>query len=112
MNNNGRQQARREAGLPLVRVHDLHHSFGCRLRAADVSADDREALLGHANDSMAGHYASADVGRLLQQANLLLDRSGTRTLLRAADSQRRRVDKSFHRVPQQARRTWFCRPSP
>ena len=85
MNNNGWQQARREAGLPLVRVHDLRHSFGCRLRAAGVSAEDREALLGHANHSMAGHYASADVGRLLTQANLLLNRSGTKTVLRVAD---------------------------
>jgi integrase len=70
MNNNGWQEARREVGLPLVRVHDLRHSFACRLRAAGVSAEDREALLGHANHSMAGHYASADVGRLLKQANL------------------------------------------
>jgi integrase len=111
MNNSGWQDARRDAGLPLVRIHDLRHSFACRLRAAGVSAEDREALLGHANHSMAGHYASADVGRLLKQANLLLDRSGTRTLLRVADSQRRRVDKSSHRVPQQERSTWFCRPS-
>ena len=87
MNNNGWQQARHEAGLPLVRVHDLRHSFGCRLRAAGVSAEDREALLGHANHSTAGHYASADVGHLLKQANLLLDRSGTRTLLRVANGQ-------------------------
>ena len=85
MNNNGWQQARREAGLPLVRVHDLRHSFACRLRAAGVSAEDREALLGHANHSMAGHYASADVGRLLKQANLVLNRSGTQTVLRIAD---------------------------
>ena len=37
-----------------------------RLRAigvsVGVSAEDREALLGHANHSIAGHYASADVG--------------------------------------------------
>jgi len=111
MNNSGWQDARRDAGLPLVRVHDLRHSFACRLRAAGVSAEDREALLGHANHSMAGHYASADVGRLLEQANLLLNRSGTRTLLRVANSQRGRVDKRSHRVPQQARRTWFCTPS-
>jgi len=111
MNNSGWQDARRDAGLPLVRIHDLRHSFACRLRAAGVSAEDREALLGHANHSMAGHYASADVGRLLMQANLLLDRSGTRTLLRVADSQRRRVNKSSHRVPQQERSTWFWRPS-
>lgn len=84
MNNNGWQNARRAVGLPLVRVHDLRHSFGCRLRAAGVSAEDREALLGHSNHSMAGHYASADVGHLLKQANLLLNRRGTRTLLRVA----------------------------
>ena len=85
MNNNGWQQARHEAGLRLVRVHDLRHSFACRLRAAGVSAEDREALLGHANHSMAGHYASADVGHLLKQANLVLNRSGTQTVLRVAD---------------------------
>ena len=91
MNNNGWQQARHEAGLPLVRVHDLRHSFACRLRAAGVSAEDREALLGHANHSMAGHYASADVGHLLKQANLILNRSGTQTVLRIADGHSRQI---------------------
>lgn len=101
MNNNGWRLARRNAGLPLVRVHDLRHSFGARLRAAGVSAEDREALLGHANHSMAGHYASPDVGRLLAQANLIVDRSGTRTLLRIAEGQRECADKNSHRFPQQ-----------
>ena len=91
MNNNGWQQARYEARLPLVRVHDLRHSFACRLRAAGVSAEDREALLGHANHSMAGHYASADVGHLLKQANLVLNRSGTQTVLRVADVRSRQT---------------------
>jgi integrase len=99
MNNNGWQQARQDAGLPLVRVHDLRHSFGARLRAAGVSAEDREALLGHANHSMAGHYASPDVGRLLAQANLIVDRRGTRTLLRIAERRCFRVDEKSHRVP-------------
>lgn len=89
--------------LPLVRVHDLRHSFGCRLRAAGASAEDREALLGHANHSMAGHYASPDVGRLLALANLIVDRNGTWTLVRIADGQPRRVDKKSHRVPQQSK---------
>jgi len=62
MNNNGWQQARHEADLPLVRVHDLRHSFGARLRAAGVSAEDREALLGHANHSMAGHLCKSGCG--------------------------------------------------
>jgi len=140
MNNNGWQHARRNAGLPLVRVHDLRHSFACRLRAADVSAEDREALLGHANHSMAGHYASADVGRLLTQVNLLLGRSGTRSVLRIADSERGTVrgkaptqshsktggpgfphqvldlscvtaDRWFHNGPTAEWRTWFSLPS-
>ena len=41
---------------------------------------------------MAGHYASADVGHLLEQANLLLDRRGTQTVLRVADSERIRAE--------------------
>ena len=91
MNNNGWQQARYEVGLTQVRVHDLRHSFACRLRAAGVSAEDREALLGHANHSMEGHYASADVGRLLKQANLIINRSGTQTVLRLADGHSRQI---------------------
>ncbi len=105
MNNNGWQQARHEVGLPLVRVHDLRHSVACRLRAAGVSAEDREALLGHANHSMAGHYASADVGRLLKQANLILNRSGTQTVLRVADGQSRQIAG----VTQEGRRSDFAR---
>jgi hypothetical protein len=85
MNNTAWQRARQEVGLRAVRIHDLRHTFACRLRAAGVSAEDREALLGHANHSMAGHYASADVGRLLKQANLVLNRQETRTVLRVAN---------------------------
>jgi integrase len=85
MNNDGWQQARREAGLRAVRVHDLRHTYACRLRAAGVSAEDRAALLGHATQSMVGHYASADVGRLLHKSNLVLNRQETRTVLRVAN---------------------------
>jgi integrase len=86
VNNSGWQRARRELGLQCVRVHDLRFTFACRLRAAGVPAEDREALLGHANHSMAGHYASADIGRLLKQANLVLNREETRTVLRVANA--------------------------
>jgi len=58
-----------------------------RLRTVGVSMEDREALLGYANHSMAGHYASADVGRLLGQANLVLRRKETRTVLRVANAE-------------------------
>ena len=89
MNNTAWQRARREEGLQGVRIHDLRHTFACRLRAAGVSVEDREVLLGHANHSMAGHYASADVGRLLKQANLVLNREETRTVLRIANADAR-----------------------
>jgi integrase len=85
MNNTGWQSARRALGLNSVRVHDLRHTFACRLRAAGVPAEDRSALLGHAEHSMSGHYASADVGRLMKQANLVLNRQETRTVLRVAN---------------------------
>jgi integrase len=41
------KKARIRAGLPQVRVHDLKHTFGRRLRAAGVSFEDRQDLLGH-----------------------------------------------------------------
>jgi Phage integrase family len=82
MNNNGWQKARREAGLRYVRVHGLRHTFACRLRAAGVSDEDRCALLGHATHTMSGHYASGDLGRLMREANLVLNRQETRTVLR------------------------------
>jgi integrase len=105
MNNTAWQRVRREAGLPAVRIHDLRHTFACRLRAAGVSAEDREALLGHANHSMAGHYASADVGRLLKQATLVLNRQETRTVLRVANAREPVLwIKSPARVPQASKR--------
>jgi integrase len=85
MNNTAWKRARRNAGLPQVRVHDLRHTFATRLRAAGVAEEDRCALLGHAVRTMPELYASADVGRLVALANRVLDRVGTRTILRVAN---------------------------
>ena len=85
MNNTGWQRARHKAGLSGVRVHDLRHTFATRLRAAGVAQEDRCALLGHSQRTMPEHYASADVGRLVTLANRVLDRVGTRTILRVAE---------------------------
>ncbi len=70
----------------LCRQRNRRHTYACRLRAAGVSAEDRAAQLGHATQSMVGHYASADVGRLLCEANPVLNRRETRTVLRVANS--------------------------
>jgi len=115
MNNTGWQNARREAGLRSVRIHDLRHTFACRLRAAGVPAEDRAALLGHADHSMSGHYASADVGRLMRQANLILNRQETRTVLRVANGwppDGRLWIKGPTGVPQKEKGLGFEVPSP
>ena len=69
MNNTGWQRARGKAGLPLVRVHDLKHTFGRRLRAAGVSFEDRQDLLGHRSGRITSHYSAAELGSLIEAAN-------------------------------------------
>lgn len=65
----GWRQARVKAGLPEVRVHDLKHTFGRRLRAAGVSFEDRQDLLGHRSGRITTHYSSAELQSLYQAAN-------------------------------------------
>ncbi|KTD23154.1 tyrosine-type recombinase/integrase [Legionella londiniensis] len=65
----GWRQARVKAKLPEVRVHDLKHTFGRRLRAAGVSFEDRQDLLGHRSGRITTHYSSAELQSLYQAAN-------------------------------------------
>jgi integrase len=76
MLNTGWRCARAKAGLPQVRVHDLKHTFGRRLRAAGVSFEDRQDLLGHRSGRITTHYSAAELSRLLEAANRLCDREG------------------------------------
>ncbi|MDP3308607.1 MAG: tyrosine-type recombinase/integrase [Methylotenera sp.] len=81
MNNSAWHTAREKAGLPKLRIHDLRHTYGARLRAAGVLNEDRASLLGHATKSMPEHYAAADIGRLINLSNGSLDRKSTCTVL-------------------------------
>jgi integrase len=62
------KKARAESGIP-VRVHDLKHTFGRRLRAARVSEEDRQDLLGHKSNRITTHYSAAEINELIQSAN-------------------------------------------
>ena len=62
-------RARTDVGLPQVRVHDLKHTFGRRLRSAGVSFEDRQDLLGHRSARITTHYSGAELSRLLEAAN-------------------------------------------
>ena len=73
MSNTGWQQARVKVGLPGVRVHDLKHTFGRRLRAAGVSFEDRQDLLGHKSGRVTTHYSAAELGKLIEAANRICD---------------------------------------
>lgn len=55
-------------GFRRVRVHDLKHTFGRRLRAAGVSFEDRQDLLGHWNGRITTHYSRAELSNLIAAA--------------------------------------------
>ncbi len=68
MNNTAWQSARRRIGLLQVRVHDLKHTFGRRLRAAGVSFEDRQDLLGHKSGRITTHYSAPEISNLIESA--------------------------------------------
>ncbi|MBP6103932.1 MAG: site-specific integrase [Gammaproteobacteria bacterium] len=68
MLNHGWCAARKKVGLP-VRVHDLKHTFGRRMRAAGVSFEDRQDLLGHKSSRITTHYSAPELQNLYQSAN-------------------------------------------
>ena len=71
MNSSAWRQARKRAGLEQVRVHDLRHTFGHRLRAAGVSFEDRQDLLGHKSERMTTHYSAPELDQLVKSANAI-----------------------------------------
>jgi integrase len=56
-------------GFRKVRVHDLKHTFGRRLRAAGVSFEDRQDLLGHKSGRITTHYSQAELTNLIEAAD-------------------------------------------
>jgi len=68
INNSAWKRIRRKVNI-LVRVHDLKHTFGRRLRACGVSFEDRQDLLGHKSGRITTHYSAAEIGNLIAAAN-------------------------------------------
>ena len=78
MLNSAWKKARQRASLEHVRVHDLKHTFGRRLRASGVSFEDRQDLLGHRSRRITTHYSAADLSRLIEAAETVCERDGRR----------------------------------
>jgi len=76
MYNRARKEARIRAGLPHVRVHDLKHAYGRRLRAAGVSFEDRQDLLGHKSGRITTHYSMPEIENLIAAANRVCSQEG------------------------------------
>lgn len=72
-------------GFATVRVHDMKHTFGRRLKAADITFEDRQALLGHKSGSVTTHYSGAELAALIRAANRISatdNKTPTLTILR------------------------------
>jgi integrase len=54
------------AGFRSIRVHDLKHTYGHRLRVAAVSFEDRKLLLGHKAQHVTTHYSAPEIGALIE----------------------------------------------
>jgi integrase len=81
MNSTAWRNARVKAGLDHVRVHDLKHTFGRRLRAAGVSFEDRQDLLGHRSGRITTHYSSAELQNLLEASNKVCEKQQSGVVL-------------------------------
>ena len=98
VNNTGWQNAREQAasgykqhfgrecpqGFKTLHVHDLRHTFGRRLRAAGVSNETRQDLLGHKNGNITSHYSQAEMAELQRAVELIVSGSSAPLLRRVA----------------------------
>ena len=81
------RRAWKGAGLPtdgryLKGVHNLRHTFATRLRAAGVSYEDRQDLLGHANGNITTHYSAPEIRNLVEASNRVVEKKRELTLHR------------------------------
>ena len=74
MLNSAWKRAREKADLRQVRVRDLKHTFGRRLRAAGVSFEYRQDLLEHRSGRITTHYSAAELSQHIEVANAVCDK--------------------------------------
>ena len=83
MTNKAWRKGRESVELKEVRVHDLRHTFGMRLRAVGVTYEDRQDLLGHHAGRITTHYSKVEIHRLIECVELLCEaRKPELTLIR------------------------------
>lgn len=93
MLNTAWKSARKRAELDHVRVHDLKHTFGRRLRAEGVSFEDRQDLLGHRSGRITTHYSSAELQNLYEAANKVCEKTKSGVVLTLLRNPKNRKEK-------------------
>ncbi len=79
MNNTAWKRVRDKVGLSHVRIHDLKHTFGRRLRAAGVPRETRKVLLGHTDGDITTHYSAPEFKELIDAANKVCEIKSSKT---------------------------------
>ena len=78
------------AGFRCFRVHDLKHTYGRRLRAAGVSFEDRQDLLGHKSGRVTTEYSAPELQSLIAASERVCGQNSRKTpaltLIRTARS--------------------------
>ena len=98
INNTGWQCARRSVGLTQVRVHDLKHTYGRRLRAAGVPLETRRALLGHKNGDITTHYSAPELQELIDAAERVCHEEFGKTSAMTLLKKKRSTDRAVNRL--------------
>lgn len=93
INNTGWKEARKKAGLEFVRVHDLKHTFGRRLRSVGIGFEDRQDLLGHRSGRITTHYSSAELQNLYEAANKVCEKQQSGVVLTLLRNPKNRKEK-------------------
>lgn len=86
-------------GFRHLRVHDLRHTFGRRLRSAGVSKETRSALLGHKTEDITTHYSAVEIQELIDALAKIAENNSRKTpaltLLRATSGNKKILTHSL-----------------
>jgi integrase len=66
-------------GFQSIRVHDLKHTYGHRLRATGVGFEDRKLLLGHKAGHVTTHYSAPELEALIQASEKVCELGSRKT---------------------------------
>jgi integrase len=102
LNNNPWQKARRLAGLPFIRIHDLKHTYGERLEAAGVDFEVKQVLLGHKNGSVTSHYSGPRIAALLAAAEKVVTVADSLSIMRVVGGEAKPVKNAKNGLPERA----------